>query len=114
MHGGASTLLALLPTAFSQSHTFITFFRILSSTAALGLYHGLVFLPVMLALFGADSSEAGEELWTNEREAEMFTVKIPPTEYPSPGRERENIALSCLSCFIRKITRRPTIKGLQW
>ena len=60
VHGGASTLLALLPTAFSQSHTFITFFRILSSTAALGLYHGLVFLPVMLALFGADSSEAGE------------------------------------------------------
>ena len=55
VHGGVSTLLALAPTAFSQSHTFITFFRIISSTAILGLYHGLVFLPVMLAVFGTDS-----------------------------------------------------------
>ena len=62
VHGGVSTLLALAPTAFSQSHTFITFFRIISSTAVFGLYHGLVFLPVMLALFGTDSKVRDGEI----------------------------------------------------
>ena len=62
VHGGVSTLLALAPTAFSQSHTFITFFRIISSTAVFGLYHGLVFLPVMLALFGTDSKVGDGEI----------------------------------------------------
>ena len=62
VHGGVSTLLALAPTALSRSHTFLTFFRIISSTAVFGLYHGLVFLPVMLALFGTDSKVRDGEI----------------------------------------------------
>ena len=54
IHGGISTILAVLPIAFSESHSFITFFRLLTSTVCIGLFHGLLFLPVMLILFGTD------------------------------------------------------------
>ena len=55
LHGGITTFLALIFLAFSQSHTFVTFFRIVSMTVVLGLFHGLFFLPVMLILFGSDN-----------------------------------------------------------
>ena len=58
LHGGTTTLLALSLLAFSVSHIFKVFFKIVSLTVVLGLFHGLVFLPVMLILFGSDSVQA--------------------------------------------------------
>ena len=58
MHGGISTFLAVIPIgAFTQSHASITFFRMVSLTVLFGLYHGLLFLPVLLTFFGADTTE---------------------------------------------------------
>jgi len=57
MHGGASTILALLPIAFSESHSFTVFFRLATSFVSIGLFHSLLFLPVMLMLFGSDNKE---------------------------------------------------------
>jgi len=56
-HGGTSTILALVPLAFSESHGFTTFFRINTSIVCFGIFHGLFFLPVMLILFGSDNNE---------------------------------------------------------
>ena len=61
LHGGVTTFLALILLAFSESYPFITFFKIISLTVVFGLFHGLVFLPVMLILFGTDSAEQREE-----------------------------------------------------
>ena len=58
IHGGISTFLAVIPIGgFSQSHATITFFRMVSLTVLFGLYHGLLFLPVLLTFFGADTSD---------------------------------------------------------
>ena len=60
LHGGTTTMLALSLLAFSESHIFIVFFKIVSLTVVLGLFHGLVFLPVMLILFGSENVQADE------------------------------------------------------
>ena len=106
VHGGISTLLALAPTALSQSHIFISFFRIISSTAVFGLYHGLLFLPVMLALFGTDSKGKGKgkgkegEINGNNSDADLTTraatiesekiTKISRYGRDNPGFKQEN------------------------
>ena len=50
--GGFSTFLAVILLSMSQSHVFITFFKIFFLVVFFGLYHGLVFLPVVLTIFG--------------------------------------------------------------
>ena len=61
IHGGLSTFLAVIPIGgFTQSHASKTFFRIVSLTVLFGMYHGLLFLPVLLTVFGADTNEKEE------------------------------------------------------
>ena len=55
LHGGTSTILALAPIAFSETLPFFKFFKMTAFTVIFGLFHGLLFLPVMLSLFGADN-----------------------------------------------------------
>ncbi|XP_028413389.1 patched domain-containing protein 3-like [Dendronephthya gigantea] len=49
--GGVSTFLGIVVIAFSESELFHIFFRILFGIVVLGLLHGLLFLPVLLATF---------------------------------------------------------------
>jgi len=52
LNGGFSTFLAFILTAGSTSHVFSTFFKVFFLVALFGLYHALVFLPVVLSVFG--------------------------------------------------------------
>ena len=52
LNGGVTTLLALAFLTYSQSYTFHVFFKVFSLSVAFGLFHGLVFLPVLLMLLG--------------------------------------------------------------
>merc|ERR1712156_445503 len=52
LNGGFSTFLAFILTASSSSHVFTTFFKIFFLVALFGMFHALVFLPVILSLFG--------------------------------------------------------------
>ena len=61
LHGGASTVLALVPIAFSQTHGFVVMFRLVSLIVLFGLFHGLLLLPVLLALLGPDNVAKKEE-----------------------------------------------------
>jgi len=63
LNGGCSTFLAFILMAGSTSHVFISFFKIFFLVVVFGLFHALVFLPVLLSLIGPkeceeDSSEA--------------------------------------------------------
>merc|ERR1719270_93837 len=50
MSGGVSTFLAFSIASTSESHVFLTFFKIFTLVVIFGLFHGLVFLPVILSL----------------------------------------------------------------
>ncbi|KAK4302905.1 hypothetical protein Pmani_025047 [Petrolisthes manimaculis] len=52
LNGGFSTFLAFVFLANSDSHVFSTFFKIFFGVVLFGLYHGLVFLPVLLSMVG--------------------------------------------------------------
>merc|ERR1711915_732265 len=52
LNGGITTFLALVLLGASTSHIFITFFKVFVLTVLFGLFHGLVFLPVLLSLIG--------------------------------------------------------------
>ena len=47
-NGGFSTFLAFALLMSSKSFVFVTFFKIFFLVVGFGLYHGLVFLPVVL------------------------------------------------------------------
>jgi hypothetical protein len=50
--GGLSTCLAVLPLAFGTSMVVRTVFLCFFALVCLGVSHGLVFLPVILCMFG--------------------------------------------------------------
>ena len=52
LNGGFSTFLAFVLLMTSQSYVFKTFFKIFFLVVSFGLFHGMVFLPVMLSLIG--------------------------------------------------------------
>lgn len=64
LNGGITTFLALILLGFSTSHVFIIFFKVFLLTVFFGLFHGLIFLPVLLSLVGPPSS-AKEDLALN-------------------------------------------------
>ncbi|XP_069951253.1 patched domain-containing protein 3-like [Cherax quadricarinatus] len=52
LNGGFSTFLSIVFLANSGSHVFLSFFKIFFGVCIYGLYHGLVFLPVLLSVVG--------------------------------------------------------------
>ncbi|XP_037793998.1 NPC intracellular cholesterol transporter 1 homolog 1b-like [Penaeus monodon] len=52
LNGGFSTFLSFVFLSNSSSHVFLTFFKVFFAVCLYGLYHGLVFLPVLLSLVG--------------------------------------------------------------
>ncbi|XP_071520862.1 patched domain-containing protein 3-like [Panulirus ornatus] len=52
INGAFSTFLAFIFLANSDSHVFLSFFKIFFGVFVFGVFHGLVFLPVLLSLIG--------------------------------------------------------------
>lgn len=52
INGAFSTFLSFAPLVFSDSHVFLSFFKIFFGTCLFGVFHGLTFLPVLLSLIG--------------------------------------------------------------
>jgi len=68
LNGGFSTFLAFIFTAGSTSHVFITFFKIFLLVVLFGLFHGLVFLPTLLAIIGPQAHVTADKSSTKEVE----------------------------------------------
>ncbi|CAL4137274.1 unnamed protein product, partial [Meganyctiphanes norvegica] len=87
LQGGFSTVLAFFFLAFSDSHVFITFFKIFFSVSLFGLYHGLVFLPVVLSLIGPAPYQSANQ---DDSKSLVISPKISPKNISKePQVERE-------------------------
>ena len=61
LNGGITTFIAVVPLMFSTHYAFLGFFKVFFLAVIFGLFHGLVFLPVTLVLFGNEKAEMSEE-----------------------------------------------------
>ena len=55
LNGGISTFLAFCLLCTSRSYIFLTFFKVFFLVVVFGLFHGLIFLPVLLSIVGPSS-----------------------------------------------------------
>merc|ERR1712070_651672 len=62
LNGATSTFLAVVVLLFSSSYVFSTLSKQFALTVGLGVLHGLVLLPVLLALFGPKPYESAEKI----------------------------------------------------
>ena len=53
-NGGLSTFLAFVLLGSSEAYLFNTFFKLFTCVVVFGLFHGLLFLPVILSLLGPE------------------------------------------------------------
>ena len=58
INGGITTFIAVVPLIFSASHVFLTFFKVFFLTVLFGLFHGIIFLPVILSWIGSESNKS--------------------------------------------------------
>ena len=65
-NGGITTLLSVIMLCGSQSHVFITFWKIFCLTVIFGLFHGVVLLPVVLCYLGPNKTEANNSAVTKQ------------------------------------------------
>ena len=72
-YGGISTLLATILLAGSDYYLFVAFFKVFFLVVVFGLFHGLVFLPVILCTVGPTHAE---ERWHQEK---YELEKLKPT-----------------------------------
>ncbi|KAK3599821.1 hypothetical protein CHS0354_022387 [Potamilus streckersoni] len=61
INGGFSTFLAFVLLADSNSYGFALFFRVFMSVVVFGLFHGLVYLPVILSFIGPAPYKSASE-----------------------------------------------------
>ena len=52
LQGATSTIIGVLGLAFAQSYLFVTFFKMIFLVIMLGMFHGMILLPVVLSLLG--------------------------------------------------------------
>lgn len=75
-YGGFSTLLATILLAGSDYYLFIAFFKVFFLVVVFGLFHGLVFLPVVLCLVGPTHAEDGVQNEKYELEKLKPTIDL--------------------------------------
>ncbi|XP_071143132.1 patched domain-containing protein 3-like isoform X1 [Mytilus edulis] len=88
--GGFSTFLAFVLLAVSKSYVFTTFFKVLFLVVIFGLFHGLVYLPVLLSMVGPGAYFSADRRYQHdkkERDEEngvdnyAMEKQFPPPDY---------------------------------
>ncbi|KOC68201.1 Patched domain-containing protein 3, partial [Habropoda laboriosa] len=67
-NGGLSTFLAFVLLGSSEAYLFSTFFKLFTCVVIFGLFHGLLFLPVILSILGPEQGVGKEKKETVTRE----------------------------------------------
>lgn len=79
LFGGGATLLSLSLLSMSKAYTFQSFFKIFLLVILFGLFHGLIFLPVILSLIGPKAyKEKKNEKDDLENKSEVDKVELTP------------------------------------
>merc|ERR1711968_332201 len=61
LHGGISTFVAVVVLATSKSYIFVVFFQMFFGICVFGLAHGMIFLPVVLAIVNPKANDNAKD-----------------------------------------------------
>ena len=86
LNGGMTTFLAVIILSDSTSHALITFFKVFFLTVVFGLFHAMVFLPVVLCLQPPNLCVA-----KNDNELENQEKRITRKKEFEESRKEDNI-----------------------
>ncbi|XP_008554169.2 patched domain-containing protein 3 isoform X1 [Microplitis demolitor] len=79
-NGGLSTFLAFVLLGVSKAYLFSTFFKLFTSVVVFGLFHGLLFLPVILSICGSNEKPKEVDVKTDHTTLDSnkySTIPIP-------------------------------------
>ncbi|XP_063713445.1 NPC intracellular cholesterol transporter 1-like [Symsagittifera roscoffensis] len=92
-NGGFSTFLAFFPLAFATSFVFQKFFQIFFLVSLFGLFHGLIFLPVMLSLVGPSPYLSAQQRQQQQQQQQQHQKEsINPTSSSNEMHKAEDKA----------------------
>ncbi|XP_068236548.1 patched domain-containing protein 3-like [Palaemon carinicauda] len=95
INGAFSTFLAFVLLANSDSHVFLSFFKIFFGVFIFGVYHGLVFLPVLLSLIGPPSYSTSHRVVSADSETPNVELELKEQLHshslPETAREKERV-----------------------
>ncbi|XP_005098950.1 protein patched homolog 1 isoform X2 [Aplysia californica] len=75
-YGGFSTFLAFVLLSNSNSYVFQTFFKVNFLVVVYGLFHGLIFLPVILSWFGPEPYPTADRVYRHHHEHHPDVEKV--------------------------------------
>ncbi|XP_068094359.1 patched domain-containing protein 3-like [Hyperolius riggenbachi] len=94
LQGGVSTILGVVVLSTSDSYIFRTFFKIIFLVIALGMLHGLVFLPVLLTLFGNCGRNRDKVTKVNSSVCDLYVNNLTLPNMVSSA-ESTNYTMGC-------------------
>ena len=109
LNGGMTTFLALIVLADSNSHAFLTFFKVFFLTVVFGMFHGVVFLPAILSWIGGEnikqdsSSQGSSDIQMTASKQSGLSCEEPSELNISQSKDK-NCKLSSLDMIIIYIT----------
>ena len=80
-NGGMTTFLSVIVLCGSQTHVFITIFKIFFLTVIFGLFHGVVLLPVILCYLGPTEKHKNKVI-PQEQDERYGAIKKDNTDIP--------------------------------
>jgi hypothetical protein len=101
--GGLSTFLGTIPLFLSQSLVFRTMCKAFFSMVVLGVLHGLILLPALLSIFGADQSSRSFKLMCGVVKKSTNIDRFDD-EVPSPTNSATSKTTSPTSSVTSKTT----------
>ncbi len=92
LNGGISTFLAFVMLVNSRSVVFLLFFKIFFLVVIFGLYHGLIFLPVILSYVGPPTSYSVTA--KHRAKIEPITIATIDEDYAKANGKADNGMIS--------------------
>ena len=92
LNGGTTTFIAVILLCDSTAYAFITFFKVFFLTVLFGLFHAIVFLPVILSFEFGGSTKSNKNKEVNHKELQRNRNKTKTIVGSTKGYNKKEVS----------------------